>query len=303
MTRFIDTHRDRFGVEPICRVLADTATGFLSVSGYYAIKTRPRSRRAREDERLAGEIARVHAQNYGVYGVRKVYHQLHREGIAIGRDRVARLMAAAGLAGVRRGQTRRTTLTDAASACPADLVERRFRAEHPNLLWVADITYLRTWSGWVYAALVIDVFSRRIVGWALSSSLRTDLALDALEMAIWARNQRLDGLVHHTDRGSQYTSIRYTQRLADAGAVASVGSRGDSYDNALAESTIGLFKTELIRRHGPWRNLDHLELATLEWIDWWNHRRLHSEIGNRPPTEHEATYYRQHHRAEEAITQ
>jgi putative transposase len=303
MTRYIDEHKGRFGVEPICRVLAGTATGFLSVSGYYARQRRPLSRRAVDDEQLTVELRRVHAVNYGVYGARKVWRQLQRESIPVGRDRVARLMRAAGIEGIRRGKTRRTTIADDLAARPADLVDRRFTAERPNRLWVADITYVRTWSGWVYAAFVIDVFSRRIVGWALSTSLRTDLALDALEMAIWLRNDRLDELVHHTDRGSQYTSIRYTERLAQAGAVASVGSRGDSYDNALAESTIGLFKTELIRRRGPWRNLDHVELATLEWIDWWNHRRLHSEIGHLPPAEVEDRYYRQSTASPEAATQ
>lgn len=299
MTRFIDEHKGRFGVEPICRVLAGTATGFLSPQGYYARKTRPPSRRAVDDARLGAEVARVHGENFGVYGARKVWRQLNREGIPVGRDRVERLMRGAGLEGVRRGRSRRTTIPDLTAPRPADLVDRQFSADRPNQLWVADITYIRTWSGWVYAAFVIDVFSRRIVGWALSTSLRTDLALDALEMAIWMRNDRLDGLVHHTDRGSQYTSIRYSERLAETGAVASVGSRGDSYDNALAESTIGLFKTELIRRRGPWRNLDHVELATLEWIDWWNHRRLHSEIGDVPPAEREAAHYLH---AKEAVT-
>lgn len=302
MTRYIDEHKGRFGVEPTCRVLAETATGFLSPSGYYAHKQRPPSCRAVEDERLLGDIGRVHAENYGVYGARKIWAQLNREGIAVGRDRVERLMKTAGLEGVRRGKTRRTTVPDETAVRPADLVDRRFEAARPNQLWVADITYVRTWSGWVYAAFVIDVFSRRIVGWSLSTSLRTDLALDALEMAIWMRNDRLDGLVHHTDRGSQYTSIRYTERLAETGAVASVGSRGDSYDNALAESTIGLYKTELIRRRGPWRNLDHVELATLEWIDWWNHRRLHSEIGLVPPAELEEVHYRQTTASPEAAT-
>jgi putative transposase len=199
-------------------------------------------------------------------------------------------MGELGLAGVVRGKIRRTTTPDTTAAWPADLVERRFTAPAPNQLWVADLTYLRTWSGLVYAALVIDAYSRMIVGWQLATHLRTDLALDALEMAIWRRQTQLDGLVHHSDRGSQYLSIRYTERLAEAGAVTSVGSRGDSYDNALAETTIGLYKTELIRRRGPWRSINDLELATLEWVDWYNHRRLHSACDNRPPAEYEATF-------------
>ena len=202
-------------------------------------------------------------------------------------------MGELGLVGVRRGKTRRTTTPDTTTARPADLVERDFSASRPNRLWVADLTYVATWSGFVYVALVIDAFSRFLVGWQASRSLRTDLALDALEMAIWRRQARLEGLVHHSDRGSQYLSIRYTQRLAEAGAVTSVGSRGDSYDNALAETIIGLYKTELVRRRGPWRGIDDLEYATLEWVDWFNHRRLLEPIGHVPPAEFEAAFWRE----------
>jgi putative transposase len=274
-------------------VLRHTTTGFLSISGYYARRKRPPSRRARDDEVLRNEIRRVHADNYGVYGARKVWRQLNREGVVIGRDRVERLMGIEGLQGVRRGRRRKTTAADERATRPPDLVERRFEATCANRLWIADITYVPTWSGFCYVAFVIDVYSRMIVGWQCSTSLRTDFALDALEMAIFRRHKRLEGLVHHTDRGSQYTSIRYTERLGEAGAVASFGSRGDSYDNAMAESTIGLYKAELIHARRPWRNVEHVEFATLSWVDWRNNRRLHSEIGDVPPAELEATYYRQ----------
>jgi putative transposase len=280
----IDACRDRFGVEPICRVLE------VPTSTYYAAKQRQPSARQQRDTQLKAEIRRVWDANYQVYGARKIWRQLQREGIGVARCTIERLMGELGLQGVVRGKAKRTTTPETAGLRPTDLVERQFTAPVPNRLWVADLTYVRTWSGFVYAALVIDAFSRMIVGWQLASHLRTDLALDALEMAIWRRQVQLDGLVHHSDRGSQYLSIRYTERLVEAGAVTSVGSRGDSYDNALAESTIGLYKTELIRRHGPWRGLDDLELATLEWVDWYNHRRLHSACGNRPPAEYEARH-------------
>jgi putative transposase len=244
------------------------------------------------DAKLKGEIARVHAEQFGVYGARKVWRQLHREGISVARCTVERLMGELGLQGVRRGKTRRTTTPNATAPRPADLVDRDFSATRPNQLWVADLTYVATWSGFVYVAFIIDAFSRFLVGWQASRSLRTDLALDALEMAIWRRQARLDGLVHHSDRGGQYLSIRYTERLAEAGAVTSVGSRGDSFDNALAETIIGLYKTELIRRRGPWRGLDEVEYATLEWVDWFNHRRLLEPIGHVPPAEFEAAYHR-----------
>ena len=249
------------------------------------------------------EIRRVHAENYSVYGADKVWAQLNREGVGVARCTVERLMRAEGLRGAVRGKTwTRTTFPGAER--PADLVDRDFRAPTPNRLWVADLTYVKTHAGWVYVAFIIDVHSRFVVGWQASRSLRTDLALDALEMAMWSRRDRnLDGLVHHSDRGVQYLSIRYTERLAEAGLVASVGSRGDSYDNAMAESFNGLYKTELIRRRGPWRGLDDVEFATLEWVDWFNHRRLHGEIGMIPPAELEERHYRQNVTAPEAATQ
>jgi putative transposase len=285
MIAYIDANRDRFGVEPICQVLP------IAPSTYYAASRRPASARAVRDAKLKVEIRRVHEDNFGVYGARKVWRQLRREGIAVARCTVERLMGELGLQGVRRGKPHRTTTPDLAAARPADLVERDFSATRPNQLWVADLTYVATWSGFVYVALVIDAFSRFIVGWQASRSLRTDMALDALEMAIWQRHGGLDGLVHHSDRGSQYLAIRYTERLAEAGAVTSVGSRGDSYDNALAETVIGLYKTELIRRRGPWKGLDQIEYATLEWVDWFNHRRLLEPIGHVSPAEFEAAYH------------
>jgi putative transposase len=287
MIAYIDRNKHRYGVEPICRVLP------IAPSTYHAARRRPLSARAVRDTKLKVEIARVHAEHFGVYGARKVWRQLHREGVAVARCTVERLMGELHLEGVRRGKPRRTTTPDAAAPRPADLVERDFSAQRPNQLWVADLTYVATWSGFVYVALVIDAFSRFIVGWQASRSLRTDLALDALEMAIWRRRGRLEGLVHHSDRGGQYLSIRYTERLAEAGAVTSVGSRGDSYDNALAETIIGLYKTELIRRRGVWKGIDEVEYATLEWVDWFNHRRLLEPIGYVPPAEFEAPFQRE----------
>jgi putative transposase len=282
VSRYIDEHRDRFGVEPICTMLQ------VAPSTYYAAKCRPPSARALGDAALKPELSRVHKDNFGVYGARKLWRQLLREGIRVGRDRVARLMRELGIAGVVRGKPKRTTIPAGLVDRPGDLVERRFRAVAPNRLWVADLTYVRTWSGFCYVAFIIDVYSRRIVGWRVSTSLRTDLALDALEMAIWARrDEDLDGLVHHSDRGVQYLAVRYTERLAEAGAVASVGSKGDSYDNALAETVNGLYKAELIWRQGPWRTAEEVELATLAWVDWWNHRRLHGACGDVPPVEFE----------------
>jgi putative transposase len=287
MTRYIDTHRDRFGVEPICRTLQ------VAPSSYYAAKSRQPSARASSDAELGPKVFKVFNDNYRVYGARKIWRQLHREGVRVGRDRVARLMRTLGIAGAVRGKTRRTTVADPAATRAPDLVQRRFVATRPNQLWVSDFTYVASWSGTVYVAFVIDVFSRLVVGWRAATSMRTELVLDALEMAIWRRASVLDGLICHSDAGSQYTSIRYTERLAEVGAAPSVGTVGDSYDNSLAESTIGLYKTELIRRHGPWRTLDEVELATLGYIDWYNHRRLHGEIGDIPPAELESTYYRQ----------
>lgn len=285
---FINEHREKFGVEPICDTLQ------VAPSTYYkALSRRPSARQLR-DEELKVEIARVHRENFDVYGTDKVWKQLRREGIEVGRDRVARLMAELELEGAVRGKTWRTTVPSNAGERPADLVDRNFTATAPNRLWVADLTYVSTWPGVVYTALVTDVFSRCIVGWKVSTTLRAELALDALEMAIWSRGTTdLKGLVHHSDRGGQYLAIRYTERLADAGAVCSVGSRGDSYDNALAESVIGLYKTELIRKQGPWRSFEQLELATAHWVEWYNRRRLHSSIGDLPPAEYEAAYYAQ----------
>jgi putative transposase len=290
---FINGHRHRWGVEPICRVLQ------FAPATYYAVRSRPPAARALRDAELKVEIARVHKANFSVYGARKVWRQLHREGVAVGRDRVARLMRELGIAGVVRGKPRRTTTPAEADQRPADLVDRDFSAPAPNRLWVADLTYVATWAGFAYVALVIDAFSRLIVGWRVSTSLRAELALDALEMAVWARHSDLDGLVHHSDRGVQYLAIRSTQRLAAEGAVASVGSRGDSYDNALAEAVNGLYKAELIGRRGPWRGAEQVELATLEWVTWWNQRRLHGALGDIPPAEHEAIYYRQHPQSKE----
>jgi transposase InsO family protein len=292
MVAFIDDYRREYGVEPICAVLP------IAPSTYYAHKAREvdpalRSERARRDEDLRIEIQRVWEQNYKLYGVRKVWRQLNREGIAVARCTVARLMTELGLAGAVRGRRLRTTIPADISDRPRDLVARDFTAERPNQLWVSDLTYVATWRGFVYVAFVIDTFSRRIVGWRVSSSLRSDLALDAPEQAICEREEaRQERLVHHSDRGVQYLSIRYTERLAEAGIEPSVGSKGDSYDNALAESVIGLFKTEVIRQRAPWRGLEDVEFATLEWVWWFNHHRLLEPIGYVPPVEHEEAYYR-----------
>jgi putative transposase len=286
MITYIDEHRGSFGVEPICQTLA------IAPSSYYAARVRPPSARAVRDTELSTDLRRIHRANYAVYGARKLWHALRREGTEVGRDQVGRLMRGLGLAGAVRGKVKRTTVASELSPRPADLVERVFVAPAPNRLWVADITYVSTWSGFVYTAFVIDAFSRAIVGWRVSSSLRAELALDALEMAIWSRRAPdLAGLVHHSDRGGQYLAIRYTERLADEGAVTSVGSKGDSYDNALAESVNGLYKTELIRAQGPWRSVDQVELATAAWVAWWNAERLHGACGDIPPAEFEAAYH------------
>jgi putative transposase len=283
---FIDGHRERWGVEPICRVLQ------FAPSTYYAAKRRPPSPRSLRDVELKVEIQRVFDENFCVYGANKLWTQLRREGFDVGRDQVARLMREMGLVGVKREKSRRTTIPAETGPRPADLVERNFTADAPNRLWVSDLTYVWTIQGFCYVAFVIDAFSRMIVGWKVSTSLRTDLALDALEMAIWRRRD-VDGLVHHSDRGVQYLAVRYTERLAEAGAVASVGSRGDSFDNALAETVNGLFKTEVIRRQKSWRSTEQVELATARWVEWWNERRVHSACGMIPPAEFEDTYYRQ----------
>ena len=298
MTAFIDERREGFGVEPICALLP------IAPSTYYAARQRPPSARALRDEELTPEVQRVYAANYRVYGARKVRRQLRREGFPMARCTVERLMRAEGLQGAVRGKKHWTTVSDPQASRPADLVECDFAAPAPNRLWLADLTYVRTWAGFVYVSFVFDAYSRFIVGWQAATHLRTDLALDAHKMALWRRQGDLDGLVHHSDRGVQYLSIRYTERLAEAGAVTSVGSRGDAYDNAPAESMIGLFKTELIRKQGPWKNLDDVEFATLEWVDWFNHRRLLEPIGHVPPAELEEEYYRQAtSREEEALKQ
>ena len=296
MTAFVDEHRDTFGVEPICAELP------IAPSVYYEAKRREAepercSARARRDAELVPEIRRVWESNFGVYGARKVWRQLRREGVVVARCTVERLMRHQGIKGVVRGETKRTTIPDDAAARPADLVDRNFEAEGPDRLWLADLTYVPTWTGFAYAAFVVDAYSRFIVGWRVSNNLRTGLALDALEQALWARRPDTTDperrLVHHSDHGGQYLSIRYSNRLAQAGIEPSVGSVGDPYDNALAESVIGLYKTELIHHRGPWRDLDHLEYATLEYVDWFNHRRLLEPIGHIPPTEKEANYHQQ----------
>ena len=284
MSRYIEANRATFGVEPICQVLA------VAPSSYYAARSRPPSARAIRDQELKADITRVHAANFSVYGVRKLWRALRRQGTQIGRDHAGRLMTALGLAGVVRGKTIRTTHPAPLSQRPADLVERVFSAAAPNRLWLADLTYVWTVRGFCYTAFIVDAYSRRIVGWRVASTLRTDLALDALEMAIWARGSSLPGLVHHSDRGVQYLAIRYTERLAEAEAVNSVGSKGDSYDNALAESVNSLYKGELIARRGPWRSVEQVELATAEWVDWWNRERIHGACGGIPPAEFEAAY-------------
>ena len=290
MVQFIDQHRDQHGVEPICAQLQ------IAPSTYYERKAReadPRRlpARAQRDIALCPEIQRVYDVNFQVYGVRKVWRQLGREGVDVARCTVARLMRRLELQGVVRGRRCLTTIADDAAARPLDRVKRQFTAARPNQLWVADFTFVATWGGFVYVAFVIDVFARRIVGWRVARSMRTELVLDALEQALWAR-KKVTGLIHHSDRGSQYLSIRYSERLAEAGVDPSVGSVGDSYDNALAETIIGLFKTEVIHHRGPWRGLDDVEYATLEWVDWFNHRRLLEPIGNVPPAELEAIYER-----------
>jgi putative transposase len=286
--RFIDEHRDRFGgVEPICRVLVDNGWQ-IAPSGYYAFKARHVSARQVRDEQLLADIARVHAGNYGVYGARKMWRALQREGIPVARCTVERLMRQAGLAGAIRGRKVRTTVSDPAGTRAADRVNRDFTAHRPNQTWVADFTYVATWSGIVYVAFVVDVYSRAIVGWSAASNKRTGLVLAALDMGLWRRDragQRVSpGLVHHSDAGSQYTSFRFTTHLLTAGIDASVGTVGDALDNALMESTIGLYKTELIKPRGPWHTLAKVELATAEWVDWYNTTRLHQPSGTPHPT-------------------
>jgi len=294
---FIDGHKGRFGVAPICRVLSEHGIT-IAPSTYYDARSRPASRRSLRDDELKIEIARVHGENYGVYGPRKVWLQLHREGIEVARCTVERLMGSLGLQGIRRGKQWKTTAPDSTADRPADLVQRRFNPLHPNRLWVADFTYVATWAGVVYVAFVIDAYSRRILGWRAATSMRTQLVLDALEQAVWVRRRdgvsTLAGLVHHTDAGAQYTSIAFTERLAAAGVSPSIGTVGDAFDNALAETVIGLFKTELINPNRPWKTVDQVEIATLRYVDWFNNTRLYEENGDIPPVELEQAYYRQH---------
>ena len=287
MIAFIDDHREAYGVEPICRALPIAPSTYHARAAGRADPAKG-SARSRRDAALCTEIRRAHAANFEVYGARKVWRQLGREGVAVARCTVERLMRRMGLRGVVRGKETRTTIADKASPCPADKVNRQFRAAHPNALWVSDFTYVATWQGFVYVAFVVDVFARRIVGWRVSKTARADFVLDALEQALHDRRPAKGGLIHHSDRGGQYVSIRYTERLLAAGIEPSVGSVGDSYDNALAETVIGLFKTEVIRRRGPWRSLEAVEYAALEWVDWYNNRRLLEPVGSVPPAEAEA---------------
>ena len=292
MKAFIDAHRAAHGVEPICKALQ------VAPSAYRRHAARQRHpellcARAKRDAVLMPQIERVWQSNLRVYGADKVWHQLQREGVTVARCTVERLMRRMGLRGVVRGKAVRTTIGDANAPCPLDRVNRQFNAQRPNQLWVSDFTYVSTWQGWLYVAFVVDVFARRIVGWRTSSSMRTDFVLDALEQALYDRRpQRADGLVCHSDRGSQYVSIRYTERLAQAGIEPSVGSKGDSYDNALAETINGLYKAEVIHRRSAWKTKESVELATLQWVAWFNHQRLLEPIGYVPPAEFEANYYR-----------
>jgi putative transposase len=291
MLAFIDAHRDQYGVESICKLLP------IAPSTYYEHKARQRDprripHRLQRDAELRGSILRIWEENFRAYGARKVWRQLQREHIPAARCTVERLMRQEALRGVVRGRRTRTTIANDLFEKPLDRVQRRFVASRPDELWVADFTFVATWAGFVYVAFVIDVFARRIVGWRASRSMHTELVLDALDQALHAR-QVEKGLIHHSDHGSQYLSIRYTDRLTENGVTASVGSVGDSYDNALAETVIGLFKTEVIYTRGPWRSLEAVEYATLEWVDWFNHRRLLEPIGYVPPAQFEQEYYRQ----------
>ncbi|RIV82257.1 MULTISPECIES: IS3 family transposase [Sphingomonadales] len=291
MSGFIDEHREEYGVEPICRVLP------IAPSTYHERVAQRRdpsrmSARAQRDQALKPEVLRVFSENFGVYGARKVWRQMKREGFDIARCTVERLMRDLGLQGVIRGKPVKTTVSDKAAPCPLDQVNRQFHAPAPNMLWVSDFTYVATWTGFVYVAFVIDVFARYIVGWRVSRTAHAGFVLDALEQAIHHRRPvHHGGLIHHSDRGSQYVSIKYTERLAEAGIEPSVGSVGDSYDNALAETINGLYKAEVIHRRGPWRSFEAVEHATLEWVSWFNNRRLLEPIGNIPPAEAEARYY------------
>ena len=291
MIAFIDDHRAAYGVEPICAVLPIAPSTYHTHAARRADPSR-RPARAKRDARLMPEIARVFEENFQVYGVRKVWRQLRREGQEVARCTVGRLMQTLGLQGVIRGKPVRTTISDKTAPCPLDHVNRQFQAPRPNALWVSDFTYVATWAGFVYVAFVIDTYARRIVGWRVSRTAHASFVLEALDQALHDRRPlHRGGLVHHSDRGSQYVSIKYTERLAEAGIEPSVGSVGDSYDNALAETINGLYKAEVIHRRGPWRSFEAVEFATLEWVDWFNHRRLLEPLGNIPPAEAEDRYY------------
>lgn len=291
MVDFIDQERETYGVEPICKILPIAPSTYHRCK-YLEANPDQRCQRSQRDAVLTQEIFRIYDENHQLYGARKVWKQLQREGIAVARCTVERLMRKQGLQGVRRGKVCRTTIPDALADKPLDLVNRDFSAERPNQLWVADITYVSTWSGFVYVAFITDVFSRYIVGWRVLKSLQTDIVLDALEQALWARGKPT-GVTHHSDRGSQYLSIKYTERLTEAGFQASVGSVGDSYDNALAETINGVYKAEVIHKNSPWKGRDDVELATLAWVEWFNNRRLLQPIGDIPPIEYENLYYQQ----------
>ncbi|WP_163729049.1 IS3 family transposase [Mycolicibacterium psychrotolerans] len=289
MIAYIDAHRDQFGVELICRILRAAIPGFLTSRGYRAARTRPPSDREIRDEQLIADLRVVHRQNYSVYGVKKMHQAMKRRGWHLGREQTRRLMRMAGLRGVQRGKPVFTTVTDPAAARPADLVNRQFKAPAPNRLWVADITFVRTWQGFCYTAFVTDACTKKIAGWAVSATMRThDLPLQAFNHAVWQSNTDLSELIHHSDRGSQYLSLTYTDRLAELGIAPSVGSRGDSYDNALAEAVNAAYKTELISRAKPWRCVDDVELSTAAWVAWYNQERLHEALGYVPPAEYEA---------------
>ena len=291
MIAFIDDHRGAHGVEPICKVLPIAPSTYHDHAAKRADPEKL-SARAKRDLALKPEIERVFAENFEVYGARKVWRQLNREHIPVARCTVERLMSDLGLQGVMRGKPIRTTVQDKAAPCPLDHVNRVFHAPAPNMLWLSDFTYVSTWSGFAYVAFVIDAYARRIVGWRVSRTAHASFVLDALEQALHERRPvHRGGLVHHSDRGSQYVSIRYTERLAEAGIEPSVGSVGDSYDNALAETINGLYKAEVIHRRGPWRSFEAVEFATLTWVDWFNNRRLLEPIGNIPPAEAEERYY------------
>jgi len=291
MISFVDEYRSAYGVEPICRIIK-IAPSTYHAHAHRRINPGTAPPRVKRDAVLMPEIQRVFNENFCVYGVRKVWRQLKREGFDVARCTVERLMKAMGLQGVIRGKRVRTTVPDKSAPCPLDHVNRQFKAPRPNVLWVSDFTYVSTWTGFVYVAFVIDAYARRIVGWRVSRTAHAGFVLDALEQALHDRKPLSgDGLVHHSDRGVQYVSIKYTERLAEAGLVPSVGSVGDSYDNALAETINGLYKAEVIHRRGPWRTMEAVEFATLEWVDWFNNRRLLSSIGNMPPAEAEDAYY------------